>query len=178
MKKSFRKPQQNGWIYVHLEGSPAEIGYQHGYLLAAEIEDAQKTIALGLTHDSKKDWAFFRKAAEKVLWPHIEPEYREELKGIVEGLKAKNVKLDIWDVVALNAWLELSPYYTNWYDKQHKIATAKRAGSGALQRVRGHRQLHQGRQGRHRAQQLDRIQGRLALEHHLRHRARARASHS
>jgi len=32
--------QENGWTYVHLEGSPSDIGFQHGYLLAAEIADA------------------------------------------------------------------------------------------------------------------------------------------
>ena len=126
LKKSFRRPDQNGWIFVHLEGSPSEIGFQHGYLLSAEIEDAQKVVALGLVHDSKKDYAFFRTAAERVLWPHIEAQYREELKGIVEGLKAKHVALDLWDVVALNAWLELTPYYTNWYDQAHKLAFERR----------------------------------------------------
>ena len=30
--------ERGGWVYVHLEGSPADIGYQHGYLLAPEIE--------------------------------------------------------------------------------------------------------------------------------------------
>jgi hypothetical protein len=126
LKKAFRKPEQNGWIFVHLEGTPAEIGFQHGYLLAPEIEDTQRVVALGLTHDSKKNYAFFRNAAEKVLWPHIEAQYREELKGIVEGLKAKGVALDLWDVVALNAWLELSPYYTDWYDKEHKLSSVHR----------------------------------------------------
>lgn len=127
LKKSFRKPDQNGWIYVRLEGTPTEIGYQHGFLLASEIQDTFHVVSLGLMHDSKKNWPFFRDAAEKVLWPRVEPQYREELLGIVEGLKAKNVKLDVWDVVALNAWLELSPYYTNWYDKEHKIVSAKRS---------------------------------------------------
>jgi hypothetical protein len=126
LRKSFRRPDQNGWIFVHVEGTPFEIGFQHGYLLSAEIEDTHRVVTLGLTHDSKKDYAFFRNAAEKVLWPHIEAQYRDELKGIVEGLKARNVKLDLWDVVVLNAWLELSPYYTNWYDKQNKIVSAKR----------------------------------------------------
>ncbi len=126
LKKSFRKPQQNGWIYVHLEGSPGDIGFQHGYLLASEIEDAFKVISLGLTHDSKRDWPFFRKTAEEVLWPHVEPEYQEELRGIVQGLTAKGVKLDLWDVVVLNAWLELSPYYTGWYDKHHELSSAHR----------------------------------------------------
>jgi hypothetical protein len=126
LKKSFRKPDQNGWIFVHLEGTPSEMGFQHGFMLAPEIADVQKVVALGLTHDSKKEYAFFRAAAEKVLWPRIEGQYREELKGIVEGLKAKNVSLDLWDVVVLNAWLELSPYYTGWYDKEHKIAGEKK----------------------------------------------------
>ncbi len=123
LKKAFRRPAENGWIFVHLEGTPAEIGYQHGYLLSSEIADAQKVVALGLTHESKKDYAFFRSTAEKVLWPHVEAQYREELKGIVDGLKAKGVPLDLWDVVTLNAWLELSPYYTAWYDKEHKLTS-------------------------------------------------------
>jgi len=95
LRKSFRKPQQNGWIYVHLEGSPSEIGFQHGYLLASEIEDAEKVIALGLTHDSKKDWAFFRNAAETMLWPHVQPEYQEELKGIAEDLRKMQVHTSV-----------------------------------------------------------------------------------
>ena len=42
LKGAFRKPAQNGWIYVHLEGSPFDVGFQHGYLLAPEIQDAEK----------------------------------------------------------------------------------------------------------------------------------------
>jgi hypothetical protein len=122
MKKAFRKPAQSGWIYVHLEGTPAEIGYQHGTLLAPEIADAFKAIKTVLTHDSK-DWAFFRDAAQNVLWPHVEAEYRAELQGIVEGLKAKGVALDLWDMVAMNAWLELDPYYTKWVDSSAKRPT-------------------------------------------------------
>ena len=42
LKKASRAPEHNGWIQVHLEGSPAEIGFQHGYLLAPEIQDTYK----------------------------------------------------------------------------------------------------------------------------------------
>jgi hypothetical protein len=126
LKKAFRRPDQNGWIFVHLEGTPAEIGYQHGFLLAPEIEDTHRVIVVSLTHDSGKDYAFFRNAAERVLWPRIEAQYREELKGVAEGLKARGVALDLWDMVALNAWLELSPYYTNWYDREHKLSALRR----------------------------------------------------
>jgi hypothetical protein len=126
LKKAFRRPDQNGWIFVHLEGTPAEIGFQHGFLLAPEIEDTHRVIVVSLTHDSGKDYAFFRNAAERVLWPRIEAQYREELKGVAEGLKARGVALDLWDIVALNAWLELSPYYTNWYDREHKLSVLHR----------------------------------------------------
>ena len=118
LKSSSRRPEQNGWIYVHLEGKPAEIGFQHGYHLAPEIQEAQKVIALELTRDTKRDWQFYRDAAEKMLWPRIESEYRDELNGIADGLKARGVKLDLWDVVATNAWLEF-PYYSNWFAKQN-----------------------------------------------------------
>jgi hypothetical protein len=34
------------WIYVHLHGTPAQIGFQHGYLLAPEIANGFKVVAL------------------------------------------------------------------------------------------------------------------------------------
>lgn len=120
MKGAFRNPAENGWTYVHLEGSPSEIGYQHGSLLAAEIADAQKVVALELQHDTKKDWAFFRDAARTVLWPHIEREYREELQGIADGASSNGAKFDVWDIVAINAAEEWS-YYIKFYDSAHGI---------------------------------------------------------
>src|SRR5476649_2351129 len=128
LKKASRANERNGWLQVHLEGNPGEIGFQHGYLLAPEIESAFKAISVEVAHDEKKDWEFFRKTAQDVFWPHVEREYREELTGIAEGLKAHGVKLDIWDVVALNAWLEL-PYYDKWKDKGTPNATGA-AGPG------------------------------------------------
>ncbi|MEO8368802.1 MAG: C45 family peptidase [Candidatus Solibacter sp.] len=128
LKKAARANQRNGWIQVHLEGKPAEIGYQHGALLAAEIKDAFKVVSAEMVHEERHDWAFFRKAAEQTFWPRVEPQYRDELNGIVEGLKSRGVNLDIWDVVAFNAWLEL-PYYDKWHDKSVG-ATSTGAGPG------------------------------------------------
>ncbi len=117
---AYRRPANNGWIFVHLTGAPSAIGYQHGYLLAAEIEDSLKTEKLELVHDNQKDWQFFRTAAQQMMWPHIEAEYRQELQGVVDGANAAGVKLDLWDVVALNGFLEWS-YYVAEYDKQHGV---------------------------------------------------------
>ena len=123
LKGSFRRPDQNGWTFVHLQGTPHQIGFQNGYLLAPEIEDFLKVTILEQTHDSKKDWAFFRDAAQNMMWPHIEAEYREELQGIADGANAHGAKLDVWDVVAMNATTEWG-YYVKEYDRTHGIKSA------------------------------------------------------
>src|SRR5690348_14468003 len=116
--------QRGGWTYVHLEGTPEQIGFQHGYLLALEIEDTFQAIQLRDVHDTKRDWQFFRAAARKMLWPHIEAEYRQELTGIAEGLKARGVALDVDDVVALNAFEEVPDYYVPWLNEKNQVAGA------------------------------------------------------
>jgi hypothetical protein len=116
--------EQGGWVYVHLEGTPGQIGFQHGYLLAPEIADGFAAVKLDDTHSTKKDWDFFRQAAHEMLWPKIDPEYQQELAGIAEGLKARGVSMDIDDVVALNAFQELPGYYVPWYNSHHKVAGA------------------------------------------------------
>src|SRR5262249_53556871 len=98
--------QKGGWTYVHLEGSPADIGFQHGYLLAPEIADAFEAIKLFDTHQTQKDWEFFRTTAREMLWPHIDSEYQQELQGIADGVKAHGINLDVYDIVALNAFEE------------------------------------------------------------------------
>jgi hypothetical protein len=120
MAGAYRRPANNGWIFVHLSGSPADIGYQHGYLLAREIDDGLAVQKLELPHDNKKSWQFFRDAAKNMMWPHIEAEYRQELQGIADGVNAAGGKVDLWDIVALNGFLEWS-YYVAEYDKQHGI---------------------------------------------------------
>jgi hypothetical protein len=106
--------ERGGWIYVHLEGTPAEIGYQHGFWLAPEIKDALAAYRLDATHTTRRDWNFFRATAHNVLWPHVEQEYREEMQGIVDGLHAKGVDADLDDIVALNAFMEVTGYYVPW----------------------------------------------------------------
>jgi len=123
LQKSYRF-QQGGWTYVHLEGSPAEIGFQHGYLLAPEIADALEAIKLFDTHQTQRDWEFFRKTAREVLWPHIDAEYQQELQGIVDGVKAHGVDLDVHDIVALNAFEEVPDYYVPWLNRREKATKA------------------------------------------------------
>ena len=123
LEKAYRF-QRGGWTFVHLEGTPAEIGYQHGYLLSAEISDALAAIKLFDTHETQRDWEFFRTTARQMLWPHIDTEYQQELQGIADGAKAHGVDVDVYDIVALNAFEEVPDYYVPWLNKQTKSAKA------------------------------------------------------
>lgn len=105
------RADKNGWVYLHLEGSPADMGYQHGYLLYKEIDTMLKVMAYYLPYSSKKDWAFYRSASARFLWKKIDKEYQDEIRGIAEGLQAHGLKYDTLDITALNANIELAQYY-------------------------------------------------------------------
>lgn len=116
--------EEGGWIYLHIEGPPAQLGFQHGYLLAPEIDDAFRAIRLDNTHRTGRNWDFFRATARDVLWPGIDAEYREELTGIADGARANGIALDVWDIVAMNAFEEVPDYYVPWLNAQQKVANA------------------------------------------------------
>ena len=118
------KFQRGGWTYVHLQGTPEQIGFQHGYLLAPQIVDALHVFRVEDEHSTHRDWAFYRNAAKTIFWPHIDAEYQAELKGIAEGAEARGEKVDVWDIVALNGTMELSEYYVPWLDKQQHAMNA------------------------------------------------------
>src|SRR6185503_7073820 len=108
----------NGWINIHLEGTPREIGFQHGWFLASEIDDTLRVLDQFLKGATKRDWAFFRGAAEGMFWPKLEPEYREEIEGIAAGLRARlpGSSHDRIDITVLNGWIELAWYYVPYLD--------------------------------------------------------------
>ena len=119
LKKASRF-EKNGWIYIHIEGTPQERGYQHGYLLSNEIRDAIQTLSYYVNKQYKVSWDFFRQAAKEVYWPKVPAEYREEIKAIARGVRDHGIKnIDYVDIAALNGWIETAWYYLPWY-KQKK----------------------------------------------------------
>src|SRR4051794_33439402 len=78
LENAFRK-NESGWIYVHLEGTPSAIGFQHGSLLSSEIEDSKRAIELSTAHGVKHSWKEMRTVSNTLFVPKLPDEYRQEL---------------------------------------------------------------------------------------------------
>jgi hypothetical protein len=109
---AYRYPR-GGWLYVHIEGAPYERGYQHGYLLAREIEQYIDRCAAQLDPKSKRTaWDNGRTTANALFLRGFDKEILTEMKGIAEGAAAAGAKvngrtIDLVDVVTLNTITEL-----------------------------------------------------------------------
>src|SRR6266496_225484 len=124
------KENKNGWIYIHLEGSPSDIGYQHGFLLASDIDTSIQAVSYLLQHDTHRDWQFYRNAAKNFLWDKLDREYKDEINGIVEGLQAQKKNYDSLDLTAYNALEELAFYYVPMLDNMTKPGNGNNKAPG------------------------------------------------
>jgi hypothetical protein len=103
-----------GWIYLHIEGKPYERGYQHGFLLAHEIERYLERCASQLDPKSReRAWQNGRIVADALFTRGFDQEIREEMKGIADGAAAagckwRDRKVDLIDIVTANTITELS----------------------------------------------------------------------
>jgi hypothetical protein len=121
--KGSSKIEREGWIFLHLEGTPFQIGYQHGFFLGIYIDEAIKALSFYLEKETGKKWKFFKSVAKKFYLPKIPQEYLEEMKGIAEGARAIGVKeIDLEDIVALNSWMETAWYYIPYIEPKKKGA--------------------------------------------------------
>ncbi len=73
---------KNGWIYIHIEGGPYERGFQHGYLVAPELNEILRRLKYLTYWETGKKWNFFVDAGEKLFASKIDKEFLEEMKGI------------------------------------------------------------------------------------------------
>jgi len=108
--RSFRD-DYNGWIYVHIAGDPLTRGNAYGYLVAAEIDDFISTLKTYLLKTTNKGWDFYRRASDKLFKGKLDLEYKLEIEGIASGLVEAGYNYDSIDIIALNAYIELSEYY-------------------------------------------------------------------
>jgi len=130
-----------GWIYIHIEGEPYERGYQYGYLASAEIVDAihrwseighgTKFMKLFILknlpekHDelSEQWWKICRSKTRNIFLKQIPEEYKQELKGIADGIKVQGGKIfgrdiDYEDIVA-SQFVQEVWYHFKYFTKRY-----------------------------------------------------------
>ena len=102
----------NGWIFVRTSGDAYQRGFQNGKLLASEIADAIEALKLIGEYGYKRNWRFFCETAMSLFWPKLPEEYRNEIHGIVDGVKGNRIEnVQLQDVVALNGYFDIVSYH-------------------------------------------------------------------
>jgi hypothetical protein len=108
----FRYDDQ-GWIFVHIEGEPYERGYQYGNLMPDEIaEYIRKLGVLTYGDDPEAGWETIRFEADALFLRKYDDEYLTEMKGIADGAAdagstAWDRPIDLRDIVSLNSVVDL-----------------------------------------------------------------------
>ena len=120
-----KREDKNGWIFIHLQGSPHDVGYQHATLLGQELVDAIDAVKIEAREDCGKDWDWFRDTAYSLYWNKLDPEYQQEMQGMADGANDKNLPVDLKDILAMNANIELKDYYLPWLEAHGQLSLIK-----------------------------------------------------
>ena len=103
--------EKNGWTYLHIEGTPAERGFQHGYLLAKDIKDAIRVLSVEWNYRTSMEWPWLVNIAGEMFTPKVDAEDLAEIDGIVDGMKAAGISTNRNEIVTLNGSIELFDYW-------------------------------------------------------------------
>jgi hypothetical protein len=112
--KAFRFSDR-GWTFLHIEGKPYSRGYQHGYLMAAEIAAYMEKLAvLQNSANPTQGWSQLRLLTDALLLRQYEEEYLLEMRGMADGMNArktamkhKSGPIELLDIVAINSAIDL-----------------------------------------------------------------------
>lgn len=106
--------KQDGWLFLHIEGSPTVRGQQYGVLLGSLIDETIARQKRYYAEVNAYDWDYFKTHAKTMWESNIANEWMSELEGIVEGAQSVGAQFDLWDLIVWNANSELTDY---WFPK-------------------------------------------------------------
>lgn len=99
--------ERNGWVYLHIEGTAKERGFQHGYLLARDIEEGIRVQAKVWEYQSAKEWSWLVDKAAEMFTANADSENLAEIDGIEEGVQVAGVHLSRNEIITYNSSAEL-----------------------------------------------------------------------
>uniref|UniRef100_A0A6C0DG61 Uncharacterized protein n=1 Tax=viral metagenome TaxID=1070528 RepID=A0A6C0DG61_9ZZZZ len=123
--------KKNGWNYVSLKGTPSEVGYAHGFLLAAEYKKALDVTKFTTLYDTGYNWDFFVESSKKLYNETIKdkfPDLYEEMEGMAKGCSAAGVETTVDEIIAWNNSISLLGYWL-----PHSDEMKEKGSSGGLE---------------------------------------------
>jgi len=116
-----KRVDRDGWIRLTIAGGPRERGFQHGYLLAKEIDTSLGTTRRRWEYKTGTGWPWLVRRSEAMFRGRIDAEILAEMGGLVAGLGAAGVRTSEAEMVAYNAITELLGYW--WPEVKEKIGS-------------------------------------------------------
>jgi len=128
LAKGYRQ-DENGWIFLHIEGTPFERGYQRGYLTADEIAEFLRTLAYVEEFETGRDLDFFVQASSRLFQGKVPAEYAEEMRGIVAGMQHAGKDVTYEQVLFMNGFIDVLWY---WWPQAKKASAGDHPGCSAF----------------------------------------------
>jgi hypothetical protein len=113
--KNGMRYEKNGWIYLSIKGSPSEMGYAHGYLVAKEIKEIFRMLDFMLYEDYGYKREMFSEIIGCIWCPIIEANHREyydEVVGITKGANAGGAGVTLDDMMLWNCLASLDSFFS------------------------------------------------------------------
>jgi hypothetical protein len=109
---------ENGWIFLHIEGEPYERGFQRGFLTANETKQFLNMFAYTLEFETGQNLDFFVQAAGWLFKNKVPVEYVQEMKGMVAGMERAGKKVTFEQMLFMNGFLDILWY---WWPQEKKM---------------------------------------------------------
>ena len=116
-----QRVDRDGWIHLRIAGGPRERGFQHGYLLAKEIDASLRTTRRRWEYKTGMDWPWLVGKSQAMFRGRVDAEILAEIEGLAAGLAAAGVPTSPAEMVAYNAITELQGYW--WPEVKDKIGS-------------------------------------------------------
>jgi Phospholipase B. len=104
--------KEDAFNIFKFEGSPYEIGLEHGEKLGDEILRALNRFKFALEDDYGKKWEWFREFSIKNFYDKFHEDIVEEILGIIHGARKKGFDIHIEDIITLNTIAEIDSYFS------------------------------------------------------------------
>jgi hypothetical protein len=96
----------DGWYVLNLQGTNAQIGMQHGLMLAEEISAYIEEVKQYVFVCMGIDYDYARNDVKSLIDSTISDEIRSEMTAIAMGVnKILSTNYDVWDIAVIN-WME------------------------------------------------------------------------